>query len=181
MSLNTGKIDRKAKTAELLKFHEDKLSANGFDDVIFIPKCAYQPRGMEGLHVGFFESELKKGKNGNIFTEFVSIDLDPEDPDRNLWRVRYNPHYAEEYQVTEPSAHGNVRYLIPVDELIKVEYPKFEEIEDTEDNEFPDFIIDNDPNKDTPLKDATLRDLAAILLNKPVSTKKWLNEIITKK
>ena len=37
-----------------------------------------------------------------------------------------------------------------------------------------------DANLDLPISDLTIRDLAAILLKKPVSTKLWLNEIITK-
>jgi hypothetical protein len=36
-----------------------------------------------------------------------------------------------------------------------------------------------DPEVDCPLNAMTVRDLAAILLRKPVSQKKWLNDIVT--
>ena len=35
-----------------------------------------------------------------------------------------------------------------------------------------------DPSTDPPLNEMTIRDLAAIMLKKPVSNKKWLNDII---
>jgi hypothetical protein len=42
-----------------------------------------------------------------------------------------------------------------------------------------EFDIPN-PDLDSPLDQITLRDLAAILLQKPVSHKKWLNDLINK-
>jgi len=55
---------------------------------------------------------------------------------------------------------------------------------------FPDFeeetaapkvdpVINLSSNEDIPLSDMTLRDLAAIMLMKPVSAKPWLNELVT--
>ena len=35
-----------------------------------------------------------------------------------------------------------------------------------------------DPNTDAPFDQLTIRDLAAILLKKPVSSKDWLNKLI---
>jgi hypothetical protein len=138
---------------------------------VFIPKCAYQPKGMSELHIGFFLSEIKKGKD--IYTEFTSIDLDPEDPTRTLYKWRFNPHYDEEYEKTEPAANGHYRYLVPVSELIKIEMEQAVEV-----SEFPDFDEIMDPDLDAPLSQITMRDLAAIMLKKPVSNKKWLNDII---
>ena len=43
---------------------------------------------------------------------------------------------------------------------------------------FPDFDEIMDPNTDAPLSSLTIRDLAAIMLQKPVSQKKWLNDLI---
>ena len=144
----------------------------GIDNPLFIPKCAYTPRGMDGLHIGFFESELKKGRD--IYTEFVSIDLDPEDPERNLYKWRYNPHYATEYETVE--SNNSVRWIIPVAELIKVDY----EIPKEEESPFPDFkeLMNEDISDDAAISHMTIRDLAAILLRKPVSKKDWLNDIV---
>ena len=174
MSLSTKPtINRQEKTEELFKFHEGKFNMVGDDAPLFIPKCAYPPKGKNELHIGFFLSEIKKEKD--IYTEFTSIDLDPEDPTRTLYKWRYNPHFEEEYEKTEPAANGHFRYLVPVSELIKIEFgPEEEEVPTT----FPDFDEIMDPNTDAPLSQMTIRDLAAIMLQKPVSQKKWLNDLI---
>jgi len=175
MSLSTkgSSVNRKEKTEELFKFHEWKFKLIGEDDPLFIPKCAYPPPGKSEYHIGFFLSEIKKGKD--IYTEFSSIELEPEDPDRTLYKWRYNPHFEEEYDTTEPSSNGHVRYLVPVSELIPI---VFEKEEESAPAIFPDFEEIMDPDADSPLNQITLRDLAAIMLKKPVSHKKWLNDII---
>lgn len=172
MSLTTKPtINRQEKTEELYAFHEWVFKILGEDNPVFIPKCAYVPKFMTEQHIGFFLSEIKKGKD--IYTEFTSIDLDPEDPTRTLYKWRFNPHYEEEYEKTEPGANGHFRYLVPVSELLKIERVKDEPV-----NEFPDFDEIMDPDLDAPLSQITVRDLAAIMLKKPVSNKKWLNDII---
>jgi hypothetical protein len=172
MSLTTKPtINRQEKTEELYAFHEWKFKLLGEDSPVFIPKCAYVPKFMSEQHIGFFLSEIKKGKD--IYTEFTSIDLDPEDPTRTLYKWRFNPHYEEEYEKTEPGANGHYRYLVPVSELIKIEMEQAVEV-----SEFPDFDEIMDPDLDAPLSQITMRDLAAIMLKKPVSNKKWLNDII---
>ena len=174
MSLTTKPtINRQEKTEELYAFHDWQFKLLGEDNPVFIPKCAYVPKGMGEQHIGFFLSEVKKGKD--IYTEFTSIDLDPEDPTRTLYKWRFNPHYEEEYEKTEPAANGHVRYLVPVSELIKidVQQPVEEPV-----GQFPDFDEIMDPDMDAPLDRVTIRDLAAIMLKKPVSNKKWLNDII---
>jgi len=35
-----------------------------------------------------------------------------------------------------------------------------------------------DPDQDCPIDQMNIRDLAAILLKKPVSKKKWLNDLV---
>jgi hypothetical protein len=178
MSLSTKNpsINRQEKTEELIKHHDWKFKLIQEDNPLFIPKCAYIPKGKTEHFIGVFPSEVKRGRD--IYTEFTSIDLEPEDQNRTLYKWRFNPHYDEEYEKTETNGSPtNFRYLIPVSELIKIE------IEDDDDepqviNQFPDFDEIMDPDADSPLNQITLRDLAAILLKKPVSHKKWLNELI---
>ena len=173
-SEKTGGSSRKEKIAELLSYHHDIFKANQIEDALFIPKCAYKPHDKDSLHMGFFPNELQKGQD--IYTEFVSMGLEPEDPERTLYKWRFNPHFEEEYELATSMSSTYERYLIPVSELIKIEYPKV--IEDTRTG-FPDF--DNammDPENDEPIARMTIKDLAAILLKKPVSDKKWLNKII---
>lgn len=166
-------VNRQEKTEELIKFHDWKFKLIQEDNPLFIPKCAYYPKGKSELFVGMFASELKKNKD--IYTEFTSIDLEPEDPERILYKWRFNPHFEEEYEKTEPAANGHFRYLIPVAELVKIEFeaPTVEKA-----SVFPDFEEISDPDSDAALDQLTIRDLAALLLKKPVSHKKWLNDLI---
>jgi len=179
MSLTTKvtNVNRQEKTESLRQHHDWKFKLIQEENPLFIPKCAYIPRGMGELHIGFFPSEIKKGMD--IYTEFTSIDLEPEDAQRTLYKWRYNPHYDEEYEKTEPAANGHFRYLVPVSELVKIEIDQQEEAD--KNSLFPNFEEILDPDTDAPLSQMTIRDLAAIMLSKPVSNKKWLNQLITDK
>jgi hypothetical protein len=178
MSLSTkSTLNRQEKTEELLKHHQWKFDLLQEDKPVFIPKCAYVPKGMSEYHIGFFLSEMKKGKD--IYTEFTSIELYPEDANRTLYKWRYNPHFEEEYDKTDPLPNGQYRYLVPVAELVKIEFNK-ETSKTDQVNSFPDFDQIMDPDMDAPFSQMTVRDLAAILLKKPVSHKQWLNDLINK-
>ena len=171
-------MSRKDKVAELIIHHADLFKAIDVENPLYIPKCAYIPHDKDALHMGFFPNELQKGED--IYTEFVSMALEPEDLERTLYVWKFNPYYEEEYELTTSKSSSYERYLIPVSELIKVEIIK-NDITDELDSDFPDF--DNnmmDPDNDEPLARMTIKDLAAILLKKPVSDKKWLNKIIEK-
>ena len=174
----TSGFNRKEKTEELMKYHQKVFSALGVPNPLYIPKCAYRPYGKDELHMGFFKSELSRDQD--IYTEYTSIALESEDPTRTLYKWKYNPFYDEEYETTEPNGQGHVRYLIPVSELIKVtaESKKTEPTKTEVEGLFPDFDGIMDADLDAPLSSLTVRDLAAILLQKPVSNKKWLNDLI---
>lgn len=174
---NNAGFNRKEKTEELVKHHQKVFDALGISSPLYIPKCAYRPYGKDDLYMGFFKSELSRGED--IYTEYVSIALDSEDPTRTLYKWSYNSFYDEEYETTDANANGHVRYLIPVSELIKIKPETKTETKSTETQGlFPDFDDLMDSDLDAPLSSLTVRDLAAILLKKPVSNKKWLNMII---
>ena len=105
---------RKTKVAKLREEHENYFQINGNVNPQYIPKMAYRPSGKDELHVSFFPSELEKEEN--IYTEFVSIDYDSEDPKRTLYLHKYNPHWKSEYELITSSS-GFQRHLIPVSEL----------------------------------------------------------------
>ena len=71
---------------------------------------AYRPTGKDDLHVSFFPSELEK--NVDIYTEFVSIDYESEDPKRTLYLVKYNPHWKDEYEMITSSS-SSVKIITP--------------------------------------------------------------------
>lgn len=170
----------KEKIEDLRKLHLEKFQKLGLQNPLFIPRICYIPIGESDQVVSFFEQDFKKGQD--IYTHFVSKGYDSEDPKNRLWKWTYNPYYATEYKKSEPHPEtGNVRYIVPVEELelIDEEYiakatSPAASIEFDIDQEIPN------PNEDPLISDMTIRDLAAILLKKPVSRKKWLNEIVTK-
>jgi len=105
---------RKEKVAELKVMHQKYFDENNISESTFIPKMAYRPYGKDELHVSFFPSELERNKD--IYTEFVSIDYNSEDPKRTLYLHKYNPHWQEEYEMIESNS-GFQRHMIPVSEL----------------------------------------------------------------
>lgn len=106
--------ERKKKVAKLREEHEDYFQTEGKINALYIPKMAYRPTGKDELHVSFFPSEMEKEQD--IYTEFVSIDYDSEDPKRTLYLHKHNPHWKEEYELITSSS-GFVRHIIPVSEL----------------------------------------------------------------
>ena len=106
--------ERKDKVAKLREEHEDYFLKSRIKNALYIPKMAYRPGGKDELHVSFFPSELEKNKD--VYTEFVSIEYDSEDPKRTLYLIKHNPHWKEEYELIKSSS-GFERHLIPVSEL----------------------------------------------------------------
>jgi len=141
--------DRKENLKKLKDFHKSTIESLGITDYYLLGKMAYLSPKREKI-VSFFHSEISKGED--IYIEFTNRFNIPEDPDRTLYVYRFNPHFQEEYENAE----------------IKIE---------EETKTFEDFSLP-DPETDPPLNEMTIRDLAAILLQKPVSKKQWLNELL---
>ncbi len=105
---------RKTKVNALREEHEDYFQTNGIINALYIPKMAYRPTGKDELYVSFFPSEFEKEED--IYTEFVSINYDIEDPKRTLYLHKHNPHWKDEYELIESST-GFIRHLVPANEL----------------------------------------------------------------
>lgn len=156
--------------AELREKHQEIFNQMGTPNVYFYPKMAYRPQDKDELYISLFPSELSKGDD--IYTEFVNRDYIPEDSNRTLWVLKYNPFWKEEYEETQSMNSSTVRYLVPVSELTKVNVTT--------------KVMDADPFKslvdyaldDCPLSEMTIRDFATVLLKKPLSNKQWLNKLI---
>lgn len=160
-------LSKKEKIALLRTEHDKIFETLGISDPHYVPKVCYG----DPLVMPFFQSELRVGKD--VYTEKVSKDYESEDPTRTLYMWKYNPDWKTAYQ-TKPFGHSSnpndVFYLIPFSEFQPVTPPK----------ETVNFGLMN-PDEDAALSDMTLRDIAAILLEVPVSRKEWLNQIIKKK
>ena len=166
---------------ELREYHQLVFNALGVPDAAYVPKLAWKPQDKDYYCMGFFANELSSGVD--VYTEYVSSNLEPEDPERKLWRWKYNPHFAEEYD-TIPTSSGHVRYLIPVEELHLVTVdsqvkPESKELPKLKTKSLSFEIMD--PDNDAPIDQMTIKDLAAILWQAPVSDKSFLNKLITER
>lgn len=183
MALSTNIEDKRSKIAKLRERHQPVFEALGVPEAIFIPKMAYKPTGKDEKHLGFFPSELSK--DSDIYTEFVSRENDSEDPERTLYKLRHNPHYATEYEQTLPKNPGetsSIRYLVPVSELVVIHSEMIlngEQGQKQQREQMESFPM-VDPETDPPFSTMTLRDYAAIKLRVPESNKPWLNDMIKK-
>ena len=206
---------RKEKEREFYMQHMDAFKAIGLADPFFTIKTAFFKKGKFGKQCQFFEWELKKGED--IYIEFYenvydgagkNTDIVPGIEDRQLFKLKYNPFYHEEYDVTETvDADGKVdrKYLVSLGEMVailpsgqEISYSLYEKRKEDAKLEvpqlqkslsiFPDFEeefapkveveISNEEIADAPLSEITIRDLAAIMLLKPVSARPWLNDLI---
>jgi hypothetical protein len=212
---------RKEKEKEFFVQHMETFKKLGLTDPFFIIKTAFFQKGKFGRHIQLFESEISKGED--IYIEFYDnvndangnlVDVTPFNEDRQLFKYKANPFYAEEYDTKEGTNFKGEPYSIftvPTSELVAVltdgteityalyekrkEEPKKEDTLPKLQNSlalFPDFEeqfpkkesnmsldeVYNTEIADVPLSEMTLRDLAAIMLIKPVSARPWLNELI---
>lgn len=145
--------------------------------------------------IAVYPSELAS----DLFIELVDDNLNPFE-DRVLYKWKHHDFVDEEYQ--KVFGNGPEYYLIPINQLIVLSnyVNPIEELDDDfalEDDDFncggenlsfgfSDTIINDvfdvkkDPKTKTDLdfSKATVRDVYAILHNKPVSNKSWINEMI---
>jgi hypothetical protein len=118
---------RKEKEREFYMQHMDTFTAIGIPDPFFTLKTAFFKKGKFGRQCQFFEWELKKGEDiyvefyDNVYDDFGKITgMVPMNEDRQLFKLRYNPFFGEEYDVIESyDAEGKVdrKYLIPLNEM----------------------------------------------------------------
>ena len=160
---------RKQKVNKLKEEHEDYFQTIGNLNALFIPKMAYRPPGKDDLHVSFFPSEMEKGQD--IYTEFVSINYDSEDPKRTLYLLKFNPHWREEYEMITSNS-GFQRHLVPASELKVINDVT------SRGKAIIDFANPDLPNPDELLPSFTTPDLIPVV-NKLDELNNTLKELIT--
>jgi hypothetical protein len=185
--------DKKENGRKLREFHQPTFNSLGIVNPTIYGKLFYFPTGKTEKYTSLFFNEINKGND--IYLEATNRDLIPEDAERTLYVLKSNPHFQEEYEMTEPEITNSTRFLIPVSELkIVKKYttgeisPVIEEplIEDTDaEKEIIEKTVFDFSNTtllgESLITEMTIRDFAAIMLKKPVSNKAWLNEIIKSK
>lgn len=187
-------ISRRTQILNLMKYHKDTFIKEGNTNPKFIPRLCYKLNNQQVIT--FFEKEIAGGLD--IYVEFCDRELNPEDDNRTLWKWIFNPEYSTEYDQTEPHPiTGDIRYIIPVSELVDVR--KFHEKQENDSRLIPqsqsydmkqvDTVVETpvtqvlSNNKqssveDVPYSTLTIRDYAAIQWKMPVSKKDWLNTLI---
>jgi len=198
----TAILTNKEKLLQIKAFHQKTLDLLNVPNAKVLAKMAFSPTsvGLTEKHVGFFENEITN-KNEDIYLEFCSKDMSPEQvpgfPPRALLIWKYNPFYEEEYITSDPDpVTGNVRYFVPITELVIATVPdkpmlntiitksepkeKVEKVKVQEESNVDELSAIHPDDMDSPMSGMTLRDYAAIHMKKPVSKKKWLNDLITK-
>jgi hypothetical protein len=110
--------------------HINTFKTIGVSDPFFSIKTAFYKKGKFGRQSQFFEWELKKGED--IYIEFYenvydndgkNTDIVPMIEDRQLFKLKYNPYFHEEYDVVETTEDdGKItrKYFVPVNEMVAV-------------------------------------------------------------
>jgi hypothetical protein len=123
-------MSRKEKEKEFFAHHMDKFRKAQVTDPFFAIKTAFFQKGKFGRQVQLFEGELKRGED--IYIEFIEVNRDasgkeigvePAFEDRPLFKYKYNPYFAEEYDVKEGTnsmGENYFAYTIPLSELMVV-------------------------------------------------------------
>ncbi|HEY4062297.1 MAG TPA: hypothetical protein VGM30_10375 [Puia sp.] len=153
--------ERKALVSALRVYHEDVFKALGSPQAYYYPKVVLLRNGSKVIT--FFPSELNK--ETDVYTEFIDFDYTPLDPKRPLYRFKYNPYFAQEL-ATEGNGE-QIRYVVPIEEMEKVHLTS----KDVAENSLGNLT-------DEGFERITIRDIYAIVQNKPASKKNWLNEMI---
>ena len=123
-------MTRKEREKEFFAHHMDRFRKAQVSDPFFAIKTAFFQKGKFGKQVQLFEGELKRGED--IYIEFIEVNRDasgkeigvePAFEDRPLFKYKYNPYFAEEYDVkegTNSNGENYFAYTIPLSELMVV-------------------------------------------------------------
>lgn len=121
---------RKEREKEFFVEHMETFKNLGLPDPYFVIKTAFFQKGKFGRQLQLFESEISKGED--IYIEFYDnitddngnvTNVTPFNEDRQLFKYKANPFYAEEYETKEGTnfkGEPYVLYTVPLSELVAV-------------------------------------------------------------
>lgn len=187
MTKEQQKVYRQVKLKEVQEYNKDLINDLGIAKSDFNMKKAFTRDGV--VVIGMFDNEFRKEKG--FFFELINSDLEPDDPNRTVYRLAPTEFYEDEYDIDEFG-----KFLVPVDELRIInrqsaaiakgnsatssdKYTTQERMMFSS-TPIPTAIttVKQPPVEDAPYSDMTIRDYIAIHTGKPVSTKSWLNELV---
>jgi len=182
--------------------HMNTFKAIGLADPFFTIKTAFYKKGKFGRQSQFFEWELKKGED--IYIEFYentydndgrSTGIEPMLAERQLFKLKYNPYFHEEYDVTEtvdPDGKIDRKYLIPVNEMVavlsngqEISYALYEKRKEEASLEIPQLqstlsIFPDFEEEFTPKTNETSNEVSEILLEIAENFKKLATALKSK-
>lgn len=178
------KVWKKSKIDEIRQYHKDLIKDLGIDPKHFDGKVPY--RDGDNTVVYLFDNEFLR-KDGFYF-ELITGGFEPYNQNRTVYRVPYNTNFKDEYE--EVQRGDWKQFKVSLDELKTIDpYSAaiskssavvIDEKEKLLSNSFgktQNFFVSLE---DCPYSEMTIRDYMAIHTGKPVSSKDWLNELVTK-
>lgn len=180
MSDEEHKAWKKRRLEEIREDHELLIADLGISKLDFNMKMAFYNKQGSNV-VGIFASEFKRD-NGFYF-ELVDRYLNPLDPNRTVYKIPLNPAFEQEYEMNEKGS-----FLVPVEELRVVNATSVAISGPSAVSDTPVGQAFNKPSigkapatiEDEKITEMSIRDFYAILHNKPVSKRTWLNDLINK-
>lgn len=104
--------NRKEMLEKCRDYHQPMLDLLNAKPIQFTIKPGfYTPSAVR--MIGLYPEDINRGLD--LFIELVTRENQPSEPDRPLFRWKYNPHAMEEYELGSKGS-----YLIPVEELEKI-------------------------------------------------------------
>lgn len=183
--MSLSREERSKRMDELISKHADYLDSVNARKNQFKGKVKFFSKSANEEVISCFPSELNN--DGGIYVEFTSDQLIPISENRELYYLQHNPFWEEEYakntyieKIQEYTYMVPINLLTPVDtaQLKKNPSQILKENKETNQTSLFDsnFLMDFD--EDLMFNQMSVRDLAAILWQQPVSQREWLNKLI---
>lgn len=171
--------ENRAKRSEFMEGAQPLLTKYNIPVEVFLPKAVVEENNEKFIRL--YPMEI--AKNSDLYIELVTLNYEPvrsSDGVREIRLWKYNPHYDAEYH--KINILNSDVYLIPIAEMtvISKETEKAAPVA-LKTKEVPtlDKVVGKSLLTDIPFNEMTVRDFVAIYYRKPLSRKKWLNDLIT--
>lgn len=158
-------LEKTEKLANIRAYHKKLLEQYEIPEKDFNMKTVWSSSGKKV--VGLFPNEFTKDKG--FYMEFIDGYLEPTDPKRKVYRMPCTPNYEHVYTLSPKGT-----YIVPITDLEEVDAIGVDKLVEK-------YTFDSNKSleeTDELIDKLTIRDLAAILWKKEVSSKSWLNQLI---